>query len=228
MSDIDPQEIIDSIDHTLLKAEATNDDIRQLCKEAVKFGFASVCINPRWIEFAARLLEDTDVKVCSVAGFPLGAELAGVKFYQTKKAIMTGADEVDFVADIPSIIEKDGSYLASEFSSIVKVCQSMRPPVVCKVIIESALLNEEQIKFVCSVAGNCGVDFVKTSTGLHPAGGASYDDVMLMRESAKNCKVKAAGGIRTAEDALKMIEAGAERIGTSSGVQIAEELLAGR
>lgn len=228
MTSIDARQIIRSIDHTLLKPETTEDHVRQLCSEAIEFGFASVCVNPRWVEFASRQLEDHDVKVCSVAGFPLGAELTKVKSIQAKYAIMAGADEIDFVADIPSILENNHRYVNTEFATMVSVCHSVRPSVTLKVIIESALLNEEQIKFACYTAANCKVDFVKTSTGLHPAGGAKYEDVMLMKESAGNCKVKAAGGIRTPQQAIEMIEAGAERIGTSSGAAIARELLSGQ
>jgi deoxyribose-phosphate aldolase len=140
---------------------------------------------------------------------------------------MAGADEIDMVADIAAIIEGDRRYLVNQFTMVLKVCRSVRPAVLLKVIIESAALTKEQKIFVCRIANECGVDFVKTSTGMNPAGGATIEDIKLMKESAPGCRVKAAGGIRTAKQTLLMLEAGAERIGTSSGVGIINQYRAG-
>ena len=218
------RELAAYIDHTLLKAESTSQDIDKICDQAIEFGFCAVCVNPRWVRVAADKLENTNVKVCSVAGFPLGAEMAKVKAAQAKELIFAGADEVDMVADLAAIIERDHKYIENDLREVLKVCRGVRPDVTLKVIIESAALNEEQIKFVCQIADFCGVDFLKTSTGLHPAGGAAVDDIKLMRQFAPHCKIKAAGGIRTAQQAIELIEAGADRIGTSAGPAIIAEL----
>ncbi len=212
------------IDHTLLEATATKERIEQLCREAVEFGFCAVCVNPRWIPLAAELLHNTKVKVASVVSLPLGADSTKVKIAQAKDAIFAGADEIDMVADLAAIFDDDSRYLTNQLLSVLKVCRSMRPVVLLKVIIESASLTREQKIFACQVADRCRVDFIKTSTGLHPAGGATVEDIKLIKEAAPNCKVKAAGGIKTAQQALDMLEAGAERIGTSSGVQIIKQV----
>jgi deoxyribose-phosphate aldolase len=219
----DDKQLAAVIDHTLLEATATREKIEQHCQEARDFGFHTVCINSRWLPLAAELLHNTKVQVGGVVGFPLGGDSTKIKVAQAKDAIRAGADEIDMVADLASIIEGDSKYLAHQLYSVLKVCHSMRPAVLLKVIIESAALNNEQIKFACEIAQNIGVDFIKTSTGLHPAGGASIEDIKLMKESAPNCKIKAAGGIKTAQQAIEMLEAGAERIGTSSGVKIINE-----
>jgi len=211
------------IDHTLLEATVTKEKIEQHCREAMNFGFHTVCINSRWLPLAAELLHNTKIQVGGVVGFPLGADSTKIKVAQAKDAIRAGADEIDMVADLASIIEGDSKYLAHQLYSLLKECHSMRPAVILKVIIESAVLNNEQIRFVCQIAQDIGVDFLKTSTGLHPAGGASVEDVKLMIESAPNCKIKASGGIKTAQQAIEMLEAGAERIGTSSALKIIEE-----
>ena len=161
----------------------------------------------------------------SVAGFPLGADPTGVKVFEAKDAIRAGADEIDFVADLAAIIAKDRRYLLAQFSEMVRVCQAMHPAVTTKVILETAALTEAQKRFACDLAENAGIDFIKTSTGFHPAGGATTDDVRLLAEAAPNCRVKAAGGIRTSEQALAMLHAGAQRIGTSAGTAIIDSLL---
>jgi deoxyribose-phosphate aldolase len=163
-----------------------------------------------------------------VVSFPLGADSTKIKVAQAEDCIFAGADEVDMVADLAAIIDGDTKYLSSQLLAVLKVCRSMKPAVVLKVIIEAAALNREQKIFACQIADKCGVDFVKTSTGMNPAGGATIEDVKLMKESAPNCKIKAAGGIRTAKQALEMLEAGADRIGTSSGVEIINEFRTGR
>ena len=216
------------IDHTLLTPIATREQIEQLCEEAKSYGFHAVCVNGRWVSLAAELLADSKVAVDGVVSLPLGADSTKIKVAQAQDAIFAGADEIDMVADLASIIEGDATYLLSQLHSVLKVCRSMRPKVLLKVIIESAALTIEQKIFACRIAQQAGVDFIKTSTGLHPAGGATIEDIKLMKETAPNCKIKAAGGIRTAKQALEMLEAGAERIGTSSSVQIINEFRAGR
>jgi len=187
-----------------------------------------VCVNPRWASLAAELLHGTKVKTGSVVSLPLGADSTRIKVAQAKDVIFAGADEVDMVADLAAIIAGDAKYLSDQLYKVLKVCRAMKPAVVLKVIIESAALDINQKIFACRVAQDVGVDFIKTSTGLHPAGGATVEDVKLMKESAPNCKIKAAGGIKTAKQVIDMLEAGAERIGTSSGVQIINEFKAGR
>jgi deoxyribose-phosphate aldolase len=207
-------------DHTLLSASATAADIQKLCDEATRYHFATVCVNPRWIPLASDILHGKGVGVCSVVGFPLGAELPRIKAIQAEIAIMAGADEIDMVADLAAIIEGDPDRLSQEMAAVLKVCRSMRPAVPLKVIVESASLTETQLTFVCQIGNRLGVDFLKTSTGLHPAGGATVEAVRLMAEAAPKCRIKAAGGIRTIEQALAMIAAGATRIGSSACVQI--------
>lgn len=216
-------ELAKCIDHTLLEATATKEQVKQLCREAIDFGFHAVCVNPRWVPLAADCLHNTKVNVGSVVSLPFGADSTKIKVAQAKDAIFAGADEIDMVADLAAIIEGDSRYLSNQLQAVLKVCWSMRPSVVLKVIIESAALTREQKIFACQIADRCKVDFIKTSTGLHPAGGATIEDVKLIKEAAPNCKVKAAGGIRTAKQTIEMLEAGADRIGTSSGVQIINE-----
>jgi deoxyribose-phosphate aldolase len=222
------KELADVIDHTLLKAETTSEQIRRLCEEAKQYGFHAVSINPRWVPLAADLLHGTQVAVGGVVSLPLGADFTEIKVLQAKEAILAGADEIDMVADLAAIIEGDEKYLARQLEAVRKVCHSMRPNVLLKVIIESAALITEQKIFACQIADKIGVDFVKTSTGMHPAGGATVEDVLLMRQHAGYCKIKASGGIRTVKQALEMLEAGADRIGTSASVQIIEQFRAGQ
>ncbi len=223
---ISSEDMARRIDHTLLKAEATREQVLRLCDEAQRYGFCAVCVNGRWIATAAEALHGSGVRVASVVGFPLGADTTRAKVAQTKEAIHDGADEIDVVADLAAIIEGDARYLLRQLPAVWNVCRSMRPPVLLKVIIEAAALTTEQKILACRVAEQVGADFVKTSTGLHPAGGATVEDVRLIRETSQRYKIKASGGIRTAQQALAMVEAGAERIGTSAGVQIIDELRA--
>lgn len=225
---ISEKELAGCIDHTLLDATATREQIEQQCREAKTCGFHTVCVNGRWVPLVAELLAGSKVAVGGVVSLPLGADSTKIKAAQARDAIFAGADEIDMVADLASIIEGDSNYLAYQLTSILKVCRSMRPAVVLKVIIESAALNNEQKIFACQIAQEVGVDFIKTSTGLHPAGGAAIEDIKLMKETAPGCKIKAAGGIRTAKQALDMLAAGAQRIGTSSGVQIMTEFKTGQ
>jgi len=226
--EITPEKLAAHIDHTLLKATATSDDIKRLCAEAAKYGFCAVSINNRWITLAADILADSKVNVGTVVSLPLGGDTTQIKVASAKQAIMDGADEVDMVADLAAIIEGDERYLVKQLTAVLDVCRTMKPAVTLKVIIESAALTDEQKIFACQVADRCGVDFVKTSTGMNPAGGATVEDVRLMKKYAPNCKVKAAGGIRTAKQVIDMLETGAERIGTSSGIKIIEQLKSGR
>ncbi|MBN1509791.1 MAG: deoxyribose-phosphate aldolase [Sedimentisphaerales bacterium] len=222
------KDIAGCIDYTLLKAEATREEILRLCDDAVAWGFHTVCVNGRWVSMAAERLVGTKVKVASVVSLPLGADTTRIKAAQAREAIDAGADEIDMVADLAAIIEADASYLLRQLRSVLRECRSMRPPVLLKVIIESAALTHEQKVFACQIAQQAGVDFIKTSTGMHPAGGATVEDVRLIKETSPSCKVKAAGGIKTAQQVLAMLEAGADRIGTSAGVQIMQELAATR
>ena len=228
MTVVEEKELAGCIEHTLLKATATEKEIRELCEQAVSYGFHSVCVNPRWVALAAEELHGSKVKVGGVVSLPLGADSTKIKVAQAKEAIFAGADEVDMVADLAAIIEGDSKYLTRQLQSVLEVCRSMRPAVLLKVIIESAALTREQKIFACEIAEKCGVDFIKTSTGMNPAGGATVEDVKLMKETAPNCKIKAAGGIRTAKQAIEFLEAGAERLGTSSGVQMINEFRAGQ
>lgn len=225
---VSEKELAGCIDHTLLDATATREQIEQRCREAIDNGFHTVCVNGRWVPLVAELLAGSKVAAGGVVSLPLGADSTKIKIAQTRDAIYAGADEIDMVADLAAIIEGDSNYLANQLASVLKVCRSMRPAVVLKVIIESAALNDEQIIFACRIAQGVGVDFLKTSTGLHPAGGARIEDIMLMKETAPGCKIKAAGGIRTAKQAIEMLAAGAQRIGTSCGVQIMTEFKSGQ
>jgi len=225
---ISDRELAGRIDHTLLSATATSEQIRRLCEEAKRWEFYAVCVNPRWVDLAADELQGSGVKVACAIGLPLGADSTKIKVAQAKDAIFAGADEIDMVADLAAIVEEDSRYLLDQLRSVLKVCRSMSPAVLLKVIIESGALDRVQKIFACQIALQAGVDFIKTSTGMHPAGGATVGDIKLIKETAPGCKIKAAGGIKTANQAIEMLEAGAERIGTSSGVQIMEELKAGQ
>jgi deoxyribose-phosphate aldolase len=216
------------IEQTLLAAAATEEQIKQLCEDAKAYGFHCVCVNPRWVGFAADQLHGSKTTVCTVVSFPLGADSTKIKVAAAHDAVMTGADEIDMVADIAAIIQGDSKYLTGQLHAVLKVCRSMRPVVPLKVIIESAALDMNQKIFICQIAENCGVDFIKTSTGTHPAGGATVEDIKLIRQIAPNCKIKASGGIKTAKQALEMLAAGAERIGTSCGVEIINQFRAGQ
>ncbi|MBN1391178.1 MAG: deoxyribose-phosphate aldolase [Sedimentisphaerales bacterium] len=227
MTDINEKQLAERIDHTLLSATATSEQVRQLCEEAKTCGFCTVFVNPRWIELAAEELHGCKTGVGSVVSFPLGTDSTKIKVAQAEDCIFAGADEVDMVADLAAIIEGDAKYLFGQIQAVLKVCRSMKPAVCLKVIIEAAVLTNEQKIFACQIADEVGVAFVKTSTGMNPAGGATIEDIKLMKEYAPNCKVKASGGVRTAKQAIEMLNAGADRIGTSSGVRIINEFRAG-
>jgi deoxyribose-phosphate aldolase len=209
------------IDHTLLKPEASESDIRQLCKEAAEFGFASVCVNPGWVKSAVEFLRGSGVPVCTVIGFPLGATLPDVKAYEARRAIFNGAREVDMVINIGAL--KSGDICAVEDDIRAVADAAHENGVLCKVIIETALLTDEEKVMACLSAKNAGADFVKTSTGFSK-GGATVHDISLMRRTVGGeLGVKASGGVKGIEDARAMFEAGATRIGASVGVKIAQE-----
>jgi deoxyribose-phosphate aldolase len=206
------------IDHTLLKPDATPEQIAQLCFEARKYGFASVCINPTWVELCAKLLEGSAVKVCTVIGFPLGAAAPEVKVFETQNAIDHGASEIDMVINIGALKARDLDLVAKDIRGVVTAAHARNA--IVKVIIEAVLLTDEEKTIACLLSKEAGADFVKTSTGF-ASGGATVHDVALMRKTVgPQMGVKAAGGVRTFEDAEKMVEAGATRIGASAGVKI--------
>ena len=211
------------IDHTLLKADASQDQIAQLCYEARTYHFASVCVNPAHVKLAAQLLKGSDVAVCTVVGFPLGATPPTVKAYETQQAIRDGATEIDMVINIGALKSEDYKAVYEDIAAVVRAAHAGNALV--KVIIEAALLTDEEKIRVCQLAKNAGADFVKTSTGFS-SGGATVEDIALMRQTVgPNIGVKASGGIKTLADAKRMIAAGANRIGSSAGVQIVQEAL---
>ena len=212
-----PDGLARMIDHTLLKADATEEDVLRLCGEADIFNFISVCINPTWVSLSARRLRRTNVKVCTVVGFPLGATTGPAKAYETRNAISNGASEIDMVINVGEL--KSGNYRVVE-EDIRGVVRAARPNVIVKVILETCLLsNEEKVK-ACELAKKAGADFVKTSTGFS-TGGATAEDIALMRRTVgAEMGVKASGGVRSTADAEKMISAGATRIGASASVKI--------
>ena len=208
------------IDHTNLKASTVKEEILKLTKEAKEYQFASVCVNPTWVELAAQELKGTDVKVCTVIGFPLGANTKEVKVFETKDAIEKGAEEIDMVINIAKLKDGDDDYVESEIAGVV---EASKGKAIVKVIIETCLLTDDEKKQVCSLAVKAGADFVKTSTGFS-TGGATIEDVALMKQTVgAHVGVKASGGIRSKEDAQAMVHAGATRIGASSGIAIVTE-----
>lgn len=214
------EKLAEYIDHTLLKPEATEEQIKKLAEEAKTYGFASVCVNPVWVSKSSQLLKDTAVRVCTVIGFPLGASATAAKVFETKQALEDGAREIDMVIQIGAL--KSRQYKEAE-ADIRAVVEAADGNALVKVIIETALLSEEEKVIACQLAKRAGADFVKTSTGF-ASGGATAADVKLMRETVGNkIGVKASGGIRTKRDLLVMIEAGATRIGASAGVSIIKD-----
>lgn len=207
------------IDHTILKADATEEAVRKICEEALKYNFASVCINPANIPLTAQLLRGSEVKVCTVIGFPLGANSTAVKAFETEDAIKNGAQEVDMVINIGKLKSKDYDYVKEDIQAVVKAAKSKA---LTKVIIETSLLTDEEKVIACRLSKEAGADFVKTSTGFS-TGGATPEDIRLMRETVgPEMGVKASGGVRSNEDAVKVIEAGATRIGASASIAICE------
>lgn len=214
--DIAHPDLAKLIDHTLLSPDATRERIARLCQEAREYGFASVCVNPGWVKVAAQLLEGSQVKVCTVIGFPLGATTTLAKVMETKDAIANGADEVDMVLNIGALKSGDEDWVREDIASVVKAADGR----VVKVILETGLLTDEEKIKASLLAKEVGASFVKTCTGFGP-GNATVEDIALLRKAIGNdMGIKASGGVRDYETACRMIEAGANRIGTSSGVAI--------
>lgn len=215
------KELAGYIDHTLLKSDAVKSEIVVLCSEAKKYGFASVCVNPSYVELCTKQLFGSTVKVCTVIGFPLGANETATKIDEAELAITSGASEIDMVLNIGKLKDNEQDYINTEILSISELCHKNN--VLLKVIIETSLLKKEEIVLASLLALNAKADFVKTSTGFSK-GGATIQDVALMKFTVGNgAKIKASGGIRSYEDAVLMILNGASRIGTSSGINIVEK-----
>ena len=209
------------IDHTLLKPDAARTDIETLCREAADYHFASVCVNPTWVALCARLLQGSGVKVCSVVGFPLGATTPDVKHYETRRAIFDGAREIDMVINVGALKSGDVRVVEQDIEAVAAPCREAA--VLSKVIIEAALLTDEEKVTACTLAKAAGADYVKTSTGFGP-GGATVADVALMRRVVgEEMGVKAAGGVRDYQGLKAMVAAGATRVGASAGVRIVQE-----
>lgn len=207
------------IDHTILKADATEMEVEKLCTEALEYNFASVCINPSMVEKAANMLKSSDVKVCTVIGFPLGATTTEVKAFETEDVIKKGATEVDMVINIGKLKEGNIEYVKKDIEAVVNAAKGKA---LTKVIIETCLLTDEEKVTACKLSKEAGADFVKTSTGFS-TGGATASDIKLMRETVgPDLGVKASGGVRSLEDAMAMIENGATRIGASASIAICE------
>ena len=216
-----PTGVAGMIDHTLLKPDASRTEIEKLCREAAEFKFATVCVNPVWVAEAARLLRGSGVGVCSVVGFPLGATTADVKNYETRRAIFDGAAEIDMVINVGALKSGDLRTVERDVEAVVEPCQQCGA--ISKVIIEAALLTDEEKITACTLSKAAGADFVKTSTGFGP-GGATAADVALMRRAVgAEMGVKAAGGVRDLEGLKAMVAAGATRVGASAGVKIVQE-----
>ena len=209
------------IDHTLLKPDATRRDIESLCKEAAEYSFASVCVNPTWVAECARLLRDSAVRVCSVVGFPLGATTADTKHYETRRAIFDGAREIDMVINVGALKSGDLRLVERDIAAVTAPCRE--GGAISKVIIEAALLTDDEKVAACTLAKAAGADFVKTSTGFGPGGATAADVALMRRVVGDEMGVKAAGGVRDLEALKAMVAAGATRIGASAGVRIVQE-----
>ncbi len=221
MDNLSAEELARTIDHTLLKPDATGEQIAHLCTEARRYRFAAVCVNPTHVKQCVQLLRDTDVAVCTVVGFPLGATLTEVKVFEAERVVDEGAGEVDMVMNVGALKSQDHGLVERDVAAVAQACHHR--DALLKVIIEAALLTDSEKEIACRLAKVAGADFVKTSTGFGP-GGATVEDVALMRRVVgPTVGVKAAGGIRTCAAARAMIAAGANRIGTSSGVRIMQE-----
>lgn len=202
------------IDHTILKVDATKNDIKKLCEEAMEYGFKSVCINACHVKYAKELLKDSDVLIATVVGFPLGATTTETKAFEAKQAVENGASEIDMVINVGALKDGDYDFVLNDIKTVVDSCK-----VTVKVILETCKLTKEEIVMATKLAVKAKAHFVKTSTGFSD-GGAKVEDVKLMKENCGSLEVKASGGVRDKKTALEMIEAGATRIGTSSGIKI--------
>ena len=207
------------IDHTVLKADTPLETVKRICDEAMEYGFASVCINPCHVAYCADYLKDSDVNVCTVIGFPLGANTSAVKAFETKDAIANGADEIDMVMNIGALKDKNYDLVRNDVKAVVEAANGT----LVKVILETCLLTEDEIKKACELCVEAKADYVKTSTGFSTRG-ATIEDVQIMKAAVQGkAKVKAAGGARTHEDMVKIVEAGADRIGTSAGCSLVDK-----
>lgn len=211
--------IAKTIDHTLLKPEATAADIQALCREAKQYGFASVCVNTCYVKLASELLRGSGVKVCCTVGFPLGAMAPKAKAFEAAQAVADGAEEVDMVLWIGALRQGNTAAVQADIEGVVNACH---PKAIVKVILETCLLTDAQIETACRLCVAAGADYVKTSTGFSTAGATAEHVALMKRAVGGRAKVKAAGGIRTYEDAKRMIDAGADRIGASAGIAIVE------
>jgi deoxyribose-phosphate aldolase len=209
------------IDHTLLKADATRDEVEKLCREAAEFGFATVCVNPAWVATAAAKLRGTGVGVCSVVGFPLGATTSDVKNFETRRAIFDGATEIDMVINVGALKSGDLRTVERDIEAVTEPCRQCG--VLSKVIIEAALLTDEEKITACTLSKAAGADFVKTSTGFGPGGATAADVALMRRVVGADMGVKAAGGVRDLDGLKAMVAAGATRVGASAGVKIVQE-----
>lgn len=204
------------IDHTCLKAFATKDDINKLCNEAIKYNFYSVCVNPCFVSLAKNILVNSNVRVATVVGFPLGANTSETKEFETIDAIKNGADEIDMVINIGALKNKDYNYLLNDIEVVVRAAKGK----LVKIIIETCYLTNEEIEEICHISEKAGAQYVKTSTGFG-TGGAKVEDIVLIKKNiSSNIGIKASGGIKTKEDASNMLNAGATRLGTSSSIDI--------
>ncbi len=207
------------IDHTVLKADTPLETVKRICDEAMEYGFASVCINPCHVAYCADYLKDSDVNVCTVIGFPLGANTSAVKAFETKDAIANGADEIDMVMNIGALKDKNYDLVRDDVKAVVEAANGT----LVKVILETCLLTEDEIKKACELCVEAKADYVKTSTGFSTRG-ATIEDVRIMKGAVHGkAKVKAAGGVRTPEDMVKIVAAGADRIGTSAGCSLVKK-----
>ena len=207
------------IDHTVLKADTPLETVKRICDEAMEYGFASVCINPCDVAYCADYLKDSDVNVCTVIGFPLGANTSAVKAFETKDAIANGADEIDMVMNIGALKDKNYDLVRDDVKAVVEAANGT----LVKVILETCLLTEDEIKKACELCVEAKADYVKTSTGFSTRG-ATIEDVRIMKEAVHGkAKGKAAGGVRTPEDMVKIVAAGADRIGTSAGCSLVKK-----
>src|SRR5689334_16118139 len=216
-----PSGVAALIDHTLLKPDATRKEVEELCREAAEFKFASVCVNPTWVALAARRLAGSGVGVCSVVGFPLGATTADVKAYETRRAIYDGAREIDMVINVGALKSGDLRTVERDIESVVAPCRACGA--LSKVIIEAALLTDDEKVTACTLAKAAGADFVKTSTGFGPGGATAADVALMRRVVGADMGVKAAGGVRDLDAVKALVAAGATRVGASAGVKIVQQ-----
>ena len=218
-----PGDVASIIDHTLLRADATRNQIETLCREAAQYGFASVCVNATWVAVCARILQGSGVKVCSVVGFPLGATTADTKQFETRRAIFDGAGEIDMVINVGALKSGDVRLVGRDIESVTGPCREFG--VLSKVIIETALLTDDEKVTACVLAKEAGADYVKTSTGFGPGGATAHDVSLMRRVVGDTMGIKAAGGVKDLDDVRTMVTAGASRVGASAGVRIIQESL---